>query len=77
MVLTAACVKEHEHIRKMITTDSCGEQTVTVTIDDDVQVHEVVGASVIGPQVATTRNPPYEPGETTVPSTSQGHIKNG
>lgn len=76
LVPAAACVEEHEHIRETITTDPCGEQTVTITIDDDVQVHEVVGASAVGPQVVTAKHPPYEPGET-APSSSQGHIKNG
>ncbi|KAE8056995.1 hypothetical protein FH972_013720 [Carpinus fangiana] len=68
MVPTATCVEEHQHIREAITTDLCGEQTVTVTIDDDMQVHEVVGTNVVSPQVVTVRSPP---------STSQGHIKNG
>jgi hypothetical protein len=76
MVPTTACVEEHQHIRKAITTNPCGEQIVTVTIDDDVQVHEVVGMKVVNPQVVTVKNPPYELGEI-APSTSQGHIKNG
>jgi hypothetical protein len=75
MVSTATCVEERQHIRETITTDQCGEQTMTVTIDDDVQVHEVVGMNVEGPQVVTVRSPPYESGEI-APSTSQGHIKN-
>lgn len=76
MVPAAACVEERQHICETITTDPCGEQTVTVTIDDDVRVHGVVGTNVVGPQVVTVRSPPYESGET-APSTSQGHIKNG
>ncbi|KAE8056993.1 hypothetical protein FH972_013718 [Carpinus fangiana] len=75
MVPTDTCVEERQHIRETITTNPCGEQIVTVTIDDDVQVHEVVGTNVDGPQVVTVRSPPYESGEI-APSTSQGHIKN-
>ncbi|XP_050254933.1 protein TRACHEARY ELEMENT DIFFERENTIATION-RELATED 7-like [Quercus robur] len=61
----AACVEEHEHIQETITTNPCGEQTVTVTIDDDVQVHEIASASTLAP--------PCEPGETGPSTHSQGH----
>lgn len=41
------CVEEHEHIQESITTGPCGEQTVTVTIDDDRQIHEIAEAGAI------------------------------
>ncbi|XP_039000469.1 glyceraldehyde-3-phosphate dehydrogenase, testis-specific-like [Hibiscus syriacus] len=41
-VEATACVEEHQHIEETITTSPCGDQTVTVTVDDDVRVHEAV-----------------------------------
>ncbi|KAJ9166521.1 hypothetical protein P3X46_021261 [Hevea brasiliensis] len=42
-----ACVEEHEHIQETITTGPCGEQTVTVTIDDDRRIHEIAEARAV------------------------------
>lgn len=36
------CIEEHEVIQEMITKGPCGEEIVTVSIEDDVQIHEVV-----------------------------------
>ncbi|KAL4272310.1 hypothetical protein GQ457_13G009710 [Hibiscus cannabinus] len=44
-----ACVEEHRHIQETITTSPCGEETVTVTVDDDVRIHEAVGSYVEPP----------------------------
>ncbi|XWS23939.1 hypothetical protein CRYUN_Cryun28dG0058700 [Craigia yunnanensis] len=63
-------LEEHQHIQETITTGPCGEQTVTVTIDDDVRIHEVaeVGAAVpVGSHIEHLKNGSH----------AEGHLKNG
>ncbi|KAJ9166522.1 hypothetical protein P3X46_021262 [Hevea brasiliensis] len=38
-------IEEHEVIQETITTRPCGEEIVTVSIEDDVKIHEVVGGA--------------------------------
>lgn len=61
MVPAAACVEEHEEVRETITTGPYGEQTVTLSVEDDIQVHEVAGASGIGLHGSAGGGPPYGP----------------
>ncbi|OMO69249.1 putative actin binding protein [Corchorus capsularis] len=44
----SACVavEEQRHVHETITTGPCGEQTVTLTVDDDVRVHEIAEVGV-------------------------------
>lgn len=46
MVPAAVCVEEHEVVQETVVAGSCGEQTVT--IEDDVSIHEVAGGVVVG-----------------------------
>lgn len=41
----APCVEEHEEVHESIATGPYGEQTVTLSVEDDIQVHEAVGTS--------------------------------
>ncbi|XP_010558888.1 PREDICTED: glyceraldehyde-3-phosphate dehydrogenase, testis-specific-like [Tarenaya hassleriana] len=42
--VSETCIEEeeHRHVEEVITTGPCGEQTVTVTVDEDVRIHEIV-----------------------------------
>ncbi|XP_022765933.1 proline-rich receptor-like protein kinase PERK2 [Durio zibethinus] len=64
----AVCVEEHEHIQETITTGPCGEQTLTITVVDDVRIHE---AAAVGSHA--------EPPDYDRPSSShaEGHLKTG
>lgn len=44
----AACIEEQEEIHEVVTTGPCGEETVAIDIEDDVQIHEVVGGVAPG-----------------------------
>ncbi|GKV09427.1 hypothetical protein SLEP1_g20932 [Rubroshorea leprosula] len=69
----AACIEEHEVIQETITTGPCGEQTVTVTVEDDVVIHEEMGAvpvSQLSLHGGGAAEQPCEPG---LPSTGPYH----
>ncbi|XVF64851.1 hypothetical protein PTKIN_Ptkin09bG0199600 [Pterospermum kingtungense] len=66
----AACVEEHQHIQETITTGPCGEQTVTVTIDDDVRIHE---AAEVGAAVDSCHVEPPDSDRPSIPQ-SEGHL---
>jgi hypothetical protein len=39
LIPAPVCVEEHEEVRETITTGPYGEQTVTLSVEDDVHVH--------------------------------------
>ncbi|KAK9270600.1 hypothetical protein L1049_026182 [Liquidambar formosana] len=63
MVPAAVCIEEHEQIRETITTGPCGEQTMVVSIEDDVQIHEVLGGTTVaaGSHIGAVSSPPCSP----------------
>jgi hypothetical protein len=64
LIPAPVCVEEHEEARETITTGPYGEQTVTLSVEDDVHVHEAVGtsSSAIGLHGITGGGgPPCEP----------------
>jgi hypothetical protein len=57
----APCVEEHEEVHESIATGPYGEQTVTLSVEDDIQVHEAVGTSAMGLHGIAGGGSPCEP----------------
>jgi hypothetical protein len=53
------CIEEHEVIQETITTGQCEEETATVSMEDDVRIHGVLG--VVGSGSSSNTSSPSGP----------------
>jgi hypothetical protein len=73
MVPEVPCVEEHEEGHESIATGPYGEQTVTLSVEDDIQVHEAVGSSAVGLHGLSGGGSPREPAVPGSPTYPPGH----